>query len=351
MANGCRWNYKENGAEEMRDLYFDEKYGRLYEEIENGKCEVFQFYHPLGSIKHMFIKREIPLKISSQTFFDIVTPYGYGGPLIENCQESSRQELAAAFHEAFHEYCREQNIVSEFIRFQPVIDNAPDFIGCYEVIYIRNTVGTNLKEYEDPVQKEFSKSTRKNIRKAIEAGVEFRVTESPKDVKEFQDIYYATMRRNKADTYYYFDDDYFRKLIKYFGENMLLVEAFYEGQVIGAGLNFVYDRIIHTHLSGTLEEFHHLSPAYILQYALAVWGKENGIDLIHDGGGRTNSLDDNLYLFKKQFGKNTGFKFHIGRKIWNQEIYDELCKAAEEEPEADFFPAYRTKKMREFKKV
>lgn len=28
------------------------------------------------------------------------------------------------------------------------------------------------------------------------------------------------------------------------------------------------------------------------------------IDLIHDGGGRSNSEDDKLYLFKKQFGKS-----------------------------------------------
>lgn len=299
----------------------------------------------------MFIKREIPLRINNQTYYDIVTPYGYGGPLIEECSESGREELVQAFHDAFRDYCEQGNIVSEFIRFQPVIDNASDFENCYEVVYIRNTVGTNLRAYDDPVQKEFSKSTRKNIRKALEAGVEYRVTANPEDIKEFQGIYYATMRRNNADTYYYFDEDYFSKLLSHFGGNMVLVEALYEGKVIGMGLNFVYDRIIHTHLSGTLEEFHHLSPAYILQYALVVWGKENGIDLIHDGGGRTNSLDDNLYLFKKQFGKNTGFKFHIGRKIWNQEIYDELSRAAEEEPEADFFPAYRTKKMRDYKKV
>lgn len=336
------------GAEELKDLYFDENYGRLYEEIENGECVIFHFRHEHGTIKHMFIKREIPLKLNNHTYFDIVTPYGYGGPLIEHYRAGSKEELVQAFHQAFEEYCFEQDIVSEFIRFQPVIDNALDFRNCYEVIYIRDTVGTNLKEYEDPVQSEFSKSTRKNIRKALQAGVEFRVTESPKNVREFQRIYYATMRRNKADTYYYFDDDYFTKLIDYFGENMLLVEVLFEEQVIGMGLNFVYDGIIHTHLSGTLEEFHHLSPAYILQYALVIWGKENGISLIHDGGGRTNSLQDSLYLFKKQFGKNTNFKFYIGRKIWNQAVYDALCTAAGK-TDTDYFPPYRRKRTLEVK--
>lgn len=340
-----------NGVENLRDLYFDENYGRLYEEIENGTCEVYQFHHPLGTIRHMFIKREIPIKLNGRTYYDIVTPYGYGGPLIEECSQDDKKILVEEFREAFQQYCEEHDIVSEFIRFQPVINNAQDFETCYDVVYIRNTVGTNLKEYDDPVQKEFSKSTRKNIRKALEAGVEFNVIMGPDDFKEFKDIYHETMARNQADTYYYFDDVYFERLIDYFGENMLLVEAVYEGQTIGMGLNFVYDNMIHTHLSGTLNDFRHLSPAYILQYALVVWGKENGVDLIHDGGGRTNSLDDKLYLFKKQFGKNTGFKFYIGKKIWHPEIYKELCEAVDVEADLEYFPAYRARPLKETENV
>ncbi|WKA57703.1 GNAT family N-acetyltransferase [Planococcus shenhongbingii] len=332
----------------MGDLYFDENYGRLYEEIENGKCEVFEFHHSLGTIRHMFIKREIPLKILGKIYFDIVTPYGYGGPLITECEPGKQEELTAKFMEAFQEYCKENDIVSEFIRFHPVIANAHDFKNCYEVSYIRNTVGTNLKDYDDPVQKEFSKSTRKNIRKALNDGVEFKITVNPPDLGEFINIYHHTMKRNKADTYYYFDEDYFKEILGYFGKNILLVETVYEGQVIGMGLNFVYGETIHTHLSGTLEEFHRLSPAYILQYALVEWGKENGFNLIHDGGGRTNSLDDKLYAFKKQFGKNTNFKFYIGQKIWNEPIYDQLCQAAGVERETEFFPAYRSAVKREY---
>ncbi|ETP67577.1 hypothetical protein G159_16890 [Planococcus glaciei CHR43] len=326
----------------MADLYFHENYGRLYEEMENGSCEVFEFNHQLGLIKHMFIKREIPIVVGGKTYYDIVTPYGYGGPLIVSCVPGSQKELADKFLHAFSEYCAQNDIISEFIRFHPVLSNAEDFMDCYEISYIRNTVGTQLKEYEDPVQKEFSKSTRKNIRKALEAGVQYRYTVNPPDVTEFKAIYHRTMERNNADSYYYFDDAYFDKLLQFFGETILMVEVLYDGQVIGIGLNYVYGDNIHTHLSGTLEEFHHLSPAYILQYALALWGKEHGYELIHDGGGRTNSLDDKLYMFKKQFGKNTTFKFYVGQKIWNSHVYDELCKLVGIEQETEYFPAYRS---------
>ena len=72
-----------------------------------------------------------------------------------------------------------------------------------------------------------------------------------------------------------------------------------------------------------------------------MWGKENGYELIHHGGGRSSSEEDNLYMFKKQFAKNTKFDFYLGKKIWNQDIYNELCKVANVSKDEEYFPAYR----------
>ncbi|WKA52899.1 GNAT family N-acetyltransferase [Planococcus liqunii] len=143
-------------------------------------------------------------------------------------------------------------------------------------------------------------------------------------------------------------DAYFEKLLTYFGPNLLLVEVSYEGQTIGMSLNFLYEKTIHIHLSGTMREFDYLSPAFILRYALAVWGKENGVELIHEGGGRTNAADDSLYLFKKQFGKNTSFNFCVARQIWNKSVYQQLCKTMEAPMDSDYFPAYRSALSLEF---
>ena len=64
------------------DLYFDENYGKLYEKIENGKAKIFEFENENGKITNQFIMRKIEEKIDGETFYDIVTPYGYGGPII-----------------------------------------------------------------------------------------------------------------------------------------------------------------------------------------------------------------------------------------------------------------------------
>ncbi|RNF39528.1 GNAT family N-acetyltransferase [Planococcus salinus] len=327
----------------MKDLFYEQDYGRLYEKIENGTCELFEFNHRLGKVHHLFIKRPIPEPISGATYYDLVTPYGYGGPVITEVEPGDEKKLAQKFEEAFQKYCFEHRIVSEFVRFHPVFSNALDFEECYEIIHRRKTTGTNLSAFEDPVQKEFSKSTRRNIRKALEAGVTFRITVNPESLKNFKEIYYHTMERNKAEAIYYFDDDYFDNCLSLLGENIVFTEVLYEDQIIGMGLSFFYGDRIHTHLSGTLDDFHHLSPAYVLQYALTVWGKENGMSLIHDGGGRTASPDDKLFKFKKQFGKNTEFDYYIGHKIWNKEIYHQLCELTNTTLNDAFFPAYRAK--------
>ncbi len=327
---------------ESIDLYFDKNYGKLYEKIENGKAKIFEFKSKNGEIINQFIIREIQEKIEEKSYFDIVTPYGYGGPLIKKI-EGNKEELIQEFEKAFSEYCLKNNIVSEFIRFHPIIKNYKDFEKIYNAKYMRKTLGTSLEKYEEPVQDEFSKSCRKEIKRILKAGVTYRITEKPKNLEEFKRIYYLNMERKNASEYYFFDDEYFNNILKFYSNNIILVEAIFEEKTIAAGLYFIYNNIIHVHLSGTDTEYLSLSPAYILKYGTVLWGKENNYKLIHYGGGLSNSETDSLYSFKRKFAKNTDFDFYIGKKIWNEEIYDKLCDLKKVDKNDEFFPAYRKK--------
>ncbi|MCA0386429.1 MAG: GNAT family N-acetyltransferase [Firmicutes bacterium] len=324
------------------DIYFEYNYGKLYEKIENGKCEVFNYEDMYGKIEYMFIKRRIPFKYCNEDFFDITTPYGYGGPrVVESI--NNKKILLDNFSNAFREYCITNNIVSEFVRFHPLINNVNDFEEFYEIEFNRKTIGTNLKISSDPIQDEFSKSCRKEIRKALNNEVTFNVITDVKreDLEQFKEIYFSTMERNQAAEYYYFDDNYFDDCLIGLHDNILLVEACFKNKVIAMGLYFQHGKFIHAHLSGTLTEYLNLSPAYVLKYALAKWGKENEFDIIHYGGGKTNLPDDKLYRFKKKFGQNTEFDFFIGKKVWNQNIYSKLCEIVNSSNDSNYFPAYR----------
>lgn len=326
--------------EKSIDLYFDENYGKLYEKIEKGKAEIFKFENEDGKITNQFLIREIPEKVNGKTYYDIVTPYGYGGPII-NYLKGNKENLLKEFEKNFKKYAEERNIVSEFVRFHPIKENAIDMKPIYNSTYMRKTLITKLDE-EDVVKKQISKSARKNIRQALNKGVIYKITEKPNDISVFKNIYYSTMDRNHATDYYYFDDEYFQNILNYYKENLILIEAIFEGKTIAAGIYFIYNDIIHIHLSGTLTEYLYLSPAYILRYALILWGIEhnNKYKIIHHGGGRSNSEEDSLYLFKRNFAKLYDADFYVGKKIWNKEIYDELCNMKNIEDDG-FFPAYR----------
>lgn len=325
------------------DIYFNENYGKLYETVENGKAIVYKLKTKDGIIHNQFIKREIPIELNDNNkYYDITTPYGYGGPVIIECN-GDKNKLLKDYEENFKNYCYENNIISEFIRFHPIINNALDFKSTYNPECIRKTLGTNLEIYEDPIHEEFTKSCRKSIRQALNKGITYNINECPENLDDFKKIYYLTMDRKSAQEYYYFPDNYFENILNNFKDNIVVTEAIYNGKVIASGLYFVYNEFIHTHLSGTDTNYIKLAPSYILRYGTVLWGKKHGYKLIHHGGGLSNSEEDSLYKFKRQFSKNTDFDFYIGKKIWNQNIYNEMCKIKNVNNESDFFPAYRKK--------
>lgn len=327
----------------MNDIYFDDGFPKLYEGVEGGKAVNYVFESEEGIIRYNFLKRSIPVPEGFGDYYDIVSPYGYGGPYVAELR-GDINKLAAGFSDAFAEYCTGNSIVSEFIRFHPVAQNQEPFSDIYDVIYMRETVGTDLKSYEDTFRAEFSKSARKNIRKQQEAGMTYEVIKSPDSLTDFMDIYYETMNRNSATDFYYFGDEYFSMLLDMYKDSVVLAKVQYEGKTICAGLYFAYGDIVHIHLTGTRNDFLHMAPEYLLRHAITEWGINNGFSLIFNGGGRSNSPDDALYRFKLQFCKNTSFPFYIGKKIRNPEVYTRLSEINKEkkgEINESFFPLYR----------
>lgn len=322
------------------DIYFIKEWGKVNQYIEPGEPREFVLSTENGIVRNQYILREIPFVYKRKKFYDITSPYGYGGPYIEECKDGYKDILLQQYMDSFEKYCRENDIVSEFIRFHPIVGNAKDFRKIYAAECIRHTVGTDLTGDGDPVQLEFSKSCRKNIKRAIKAGVTWNVTERPTDIQGFVDVYYSTMDRNEAGEFYYFPKEYFDTCMELFGDHILLVQAIYEEKTIAAGFYITYGDVIHAHLSGTLSEYLYLSPAYIIKYATARWGKEHGYKLIHYGGGTSNDPENSLYQFKLKFTKDTIFDFYVGRKIWNPEIYEGLV-ALTGKYDAEYFPKYR----------
>ena len=74
------------------DIYFTREWGEVNKLIESGEPFEYVFESNDGCIKNLLIKRNIPQLIDGEQFYDISTPYGYGGPYIESCKEGRKEQ-------------------------------------------------------------------------------------------------------------------------------------------------------------------------------------------------------------------------------------------------------------------
>ena len=113
-----------------------------------------------------------------------------------------------------------------------------------------------------------------------------------------------------------------------------------DGKIIATSIMLSANGYMNYHLSGSLREYQHLAPSNLLLYRAALWGANNGYKTLHLGGG-VGSKEDSLYKFKKAFNRNETKQFAIGKKIYLNDIYENLVQMKGIAPEGSFFPCYR----------
>lgn len=260
--------------------------------------------------------------MKSKRYYDMETPYGYGGFLYTGEWSICEQKK---IYDELQNYCEEYNIVSYFIRFSPWLHNEvfmtnPEIDDSIVVRKEKNTVYIDTSS-EDKIMANMDSKNRNMVRKAIKNGVEI-IHDDGRYIDEFIDIYNSTMDSNKASNYYYFDDEYFQFLKQNMKDNILFFYSKYEGRFVGASI-FLYNKnCMHYHLSGTLYAYRNLASTNLLIYKAAKWACGSGIPMLHLGGGLTDN--DSLFGFKKQFNKKGYLDFNIGRMIFSKKKYDEL---------------------------
>lgn len=260
--------------------------------------------------------------IEKGKYYDIETPYGYGGPLTDNVISKQAEET---FKKEMYAYCQNNNIVSQFVRFHPLLENYNLMDNYFETRYLRDTIYMDTSSVET-IWRNIESKNRNMIRKAQKNGVSIEIA-SIGENKDFIQLYNQTMKKNQASDYYFFEEDYFSYL-KQMKEEACIFYAMYEGKPISAAIMFYNDKYMHYHLSGSDIEYRNLASSNLLLYEAAVWASEKGIEKFHLGGGMYP--DDSLFGFKKQFNRNDRTKFVVGRTIFMTEKYNELMSIRKE---------------------
>ena len=333
-----------------KDVYYRREYCGLYHDLGDGEPYLFYYENMEGdNLCYVFIKRHIrniqfvTNGLFKEDMYDIITPYGYGGPLYNRVNE----RLIKGFREEFEHYCREENIISEFIRFHPLLKNHCYLDEAMDVVYDRETIYIDLGLSRKKMFEQYHSNHRRNIRKARQhEGLEFKVFTKEEAIKQapvFYDIYTETMDRVGASPYHYFSLDYVENLLSGLWDNSMIGAIMYKGEMISAALCMYGGGALHYHLGCSKEEYFYLGTNIYQFHNIALWGKEQGLNAFYLGGGHVGR--DSLFKFKHRFSPNGILPFYIGKKIHNQRSYDLLAESWRKKYSQDtangFFPVYR----------
>ena len=319
-AEDSKWNaYIERLPSNFQDIYFTSQYHGL----EQNEAYMFVYEGEKGRIgMYPFIKRPIYYMGMNGEYSDIETVYGYGGPLVNNDDDAFIRE----FESAFLNYCQEDKIVAEFIRFHPIIRNETLFRDNIKVFHNRKTVVLDLtKEIDDIWMNQISTQNRNVIRKCVKNNLKVVRSE---DYQEFESIYLETMKKVGAKEFYSFNANYFNKIKE--DKNCILLAVVHDEKMIAAAVFMGYGDYFHYHLSGSRQDALYLSPNNILLWEAIKFAKNSGYKTMHFGGGLSDSLEDTLFKFKSRFSQKYA-DFYIGKRVHNQTIYDKLIASWEKE--------------------
>jgi len=324
------------------DLYFNPNYAKIYADID-GNSDTFEFECPWGKVTNTFILRKVKWKIDGQDYYDIVTPYGYGGPFTEDV--SNIDKLMTAYRIAFDSYCKEHHIICEFIRFH-LFDNVDVREHYYgETLHLLDNVVVNtLGDFEEDIWKKYEHKVRKNVKKALNNELEIVIEKNLNNLQSFLDIYNSTMDRKNADAYYYFDAKLFENIAKWLPDNYMYFYVLKDGKIASTELVLSSDRYAYSFLGGTLTEYYKYRPNDFLKNEIIKWCNQTGRKKLILGGGFHK--DDGIYRYKRSFTSAPDVPFYVGRYIFNKGIYDTMVEMRiKDDPVFDqatgYFPKYR----------
>ena len=281
--------------------------------------------------------------IAGTPYFDLVTAYGYGGPVFLGQWEVDQ---VSAAREHFVESCRSRLIITETVRFHPLLDNAAVGRSWVDVCRaVQPTTAVDLRRPLTEVLSGIEKRTQRNIRKAEREGVSVRKA-GLGEVDTFIALYWETMDKRHAEDRYYFGPDYFKALLGSDRIDAEFLMAEREGEVIAACL-VLYG-----------PDFAHHPPRRILACSFvassqppALPGDDRGGSppqkkFLHLGGGATADRNDSLLLFKKTFSAGAEQVFSLGQSILDTGAYEQVCRDFLHRYAgaggSNWFPLYRT---------
>lgn len=306
--------------EEKQDVYFQPDYVRLYAQDDDEAC-CFVYIKGESFFLYPFLFSAVPFL---ENYFDISTPYGYGGPIATTTDNAF---LAEALN-AFYGHAKRQNVIAELIKFHPLLDNASLFSFLFpgEIFDVCPTAYVDIVHDKEHLwDTVYTHANRKNINKAIRNNFSVSFSQSPDVWQAFKKLYATTMSANDASEAYLFPDSYYSRIQQYLHNNYILASCQQEDGTIAAVLILLLGiRFAHCHLLGTDRAAMKHGINNLLHHETINWCAQKGFSHLHIGGGRGNTEEDPLFKFKKNFTDKQGV-MRVGEHILDPDQYHKAC--------------------------
>ncbi len=331
-----------------RDVFFTPEYVIPFERLSRDRACLFFFGDEANYILYPFFLRRIndlafyqvaPLD-SDTEYFDVMSPYGYSGPIAHITHPGVERNLWRGYLDAFHHYCVDNNIVCEFARLNPFVGNhawlqklTDGIQATGEIIFV------DLQGAREDIWRGLNRGNRSSINKARRLGVEIFRGHDKDRLRRFYELYAVTMHRNQASQWYYFSPTFFMDGFELLGDKISLFYAAYQGQMIAA-ISLLHDGdVVHYFLGGSDSSYSHLRSNNLLMYEAICWAQDRGYRFFNLGG-RYGSKES-LVQFKAAFSKQTT-TFYTYRRVHLPMVYIELVQRyLGYMLDAEYFPLYR----------
>jgi hypothetical protein len=264
--------------------------------------------------------------------WDASSAYGYGGPV------ATSAEAAATFGTALDAWARENGVVATFLRLHPLLGNA-GLVSGGGLVRLGSTVAWEVAPGRDLLAA-MHPHHRRAVRKADRAGLEVSAVPRPPQLDEFRALYDATMRRQRAEPFFFFSDAYWAALLEHGEElGLVLVEGRIEERLVAALLCFSEGPWLHYHLGASGDAGRAIGASNRCFLTAAEWAQSLGMARFHLGGGVGGDAESPLFVFKHRFDPASApLPFHVAKWVHDRDRYRGLAGT---DSTAGFFPPWR----------
>jgi lipid II:glycine glycyltransferase (peptidoglycan interpeptide bridge formation enzyme) len=163
----------------------------------------------------------------------------------------------------------------------------------------------------------------------------------------FINLYNENMKRVDADDHYFFDREYYHKILssEEFESELKLCVHNESQTIIGGSIFLKKGNIVQYHLSAYCEDNFGVHPIKLIIDEMRIKATQEGFKYLNLGGG-LGSMKDSLFRFKSGFSKDIKV-FKIWKHIVDEDAYKMLVKnhfkshMEVDVQNIEFFPAYR----------